>query len=131
MKKVRIASIVCMGLALILEILPFSLIVKIDGFYQEASFHSYFDINIFADGNIGPFICGIITVAVFIMVLISFFVKVKDIYQLSVAFITLANVVLSLIPTLNGQYSIFGVAITVLLSIATELCFMQFVNRKK
>ena len=76
-------------------------------------------------------ICGIITVAVFIMVLISFFVKVKDIYQLSVAFITLANVVLSLIPTLNGQYSIFGVAITVLLSIATELCFMQFVNRKK
>ncbi len=131
MKKIRIASSVLTGIALILEILPFGIILKRDSFYQESTFHSYFDTEIFSLGNIGPFFCAIFTSIVFCMMLLFLFVKPHRAYMLSLCILSFVTVVLSLTPTLFDQYSIFGLAITILLAISAEMEIMAYINRKK
>ena len=131
MKKVRIAGCICAFLALVLEILPFGIIMKWDGFYREASFHSYFDTEVFGYGNIGPFFCAVLTSVLFCMMLSTLFFKVHRAYTLSVCVIAFVTVVFSLTPTLYNQYSIFGVIITLLLSVSAELFTMAYINRNK
>ena len=132
MKKTKIVSIVCVGIALILEILPFSVIMKgSNSFYQEATFHSYFDLTVFENGNIGPFFCGALTSILFCMMLAAFFFKPNKAYVFSVCAVTFVTVILSLLPTFFEAYSIFGVIITVCLSVATELNIMQYLNERK
>ena len=131
MKKIRIASTVLAGIALVLEILPLGIIMKWDSFYQEATFHSYFDLEVFKLGNIGPFFCAILTAVVFCMLLVSNFFKMHWVYTLSVCALAFATVVLTLTPTLYDQYSVFGLVITVLMSVSAEMITMVFVNRNK
>ncbi len=131
MKKVKIASAVCVFIALVLEILPFGVIMRWDSFYQEATYHSYFDLKVFEEGDIGPFFCALLTAILLVMSVLPIFLKFKDVYVLATAFVALAAVVLSLIPTFYNGYSIFGLFITIALSVATELNFMQYVNRKR
>ena len=132
MKKIKIVSIVCVGIALVLEILPFSVISKAtNSFYQEATFHSYFDLTVFEYGNIGPFFCGVLTSILFCLMLAEFFFKPNKTYTLSVSAVTFATVILSLLPTFYEAYSIFGVIITVCLSVSTELSVMRYLNERK
>ena len=131
MKKIRIAGSICAFLALVLEILPFGIIMKWDGFYQEASFHSYFDIEVFQNGNVGPFFCALLTSVLFCMMMSTLFFKAHRAYTLSVCVIAFVTVVFSLTPTLYGQYSAFGVIITVLLAVSAELFTMAYINRNK
>ena len=132
MKKIKIVSIVCVGIALVLEILPFSVISKAtNSFYQEATFHSYFDLTVFEYGNIGPFFCGVLTSILFCLMLAEFFFKPNKTYTLSVSAVTFATVILSLLPTFYEAYSIFGVIITVCLSVSTELSIMRYLNERK
>lgn len=132
MKKVKIVNAVCVLVALVLECIPFGVIMHLDSFYQEATYHSYFDLTVFQSGDIGPFFCAIVTVALLIMVILPMFKNLENgAYQLACGFTALCGVVLSLIPTFYEGYSIFGLFITIMLSVSTELSFMQFVNRKK
>ena len=131
MKKVRIAGSICTALALVFEILPFGIIMKWDGFYQESTFHSYFDTEVFGYGNIGPFFCAIFTSILLCMMLSTLFFKAHRAYTLSVCIMAFATVVLSLTPTLYNQYSLYGVIITVLLSVSAELFTMAYINRNK
>ena len=132
MKKNRIVSIICVGIALLLEILPFGIIVKGDNsFYQEATFHSYFDVGLFEYGNIGPFFCAILTSILLCMLIAEAFFKPNKIYFLLESAFTLATVILSLLPTFFEAYSIFGVIITVCLSVATEINVIQYLNERK
>jgi len=130
MKKVKIVSAICVFVALVLEILPFGVIMRWDSFYQESTYHSYFDLKVFEHGDIGPFFCAILTVILLVMSILPMFLKFKDIYALALALVAMASVVLSLIPTFYDGYSVFGLFITILLSAAAELNFMQYVNRK-
>lgn len=131
MKKIKIASIVCAGLALILEILPIGIIIEGDSFYQESFFYSYFDLYVFKLGNIGPFFCAILTSVVFCLMLSSMFFKAHRVYSISVCAIAFTTVACSLTPSLFGQYSIYGLIITVFLSLAAELYTMAYINRKQ
>lgn len=131
MKKVKIVSSICVFIALVLEILPFGVIMRWDSFYQEATYHSYFDLTVFEHGDIGPFFCAVLTAILLVMCVLPIFLKFKDAYVLAVSLVALATVVLSLIPTFYDGYSIFGLFITITLSVATELNFMQYINRKK
>ena len=131
MKKLKIGSAACVFVALILQILPFGVIMRRDSFYQEATYHSYFDLSVMGNGNIGPFFCAILTAILLVMSVLYIFLRLNDAYILAVAFTALVAVVLSLMPTFYDGYSIFGLFITIFLSVATELNFMQFVNRKK
>ena len=131
MKKVKIVSAACVLIALVLEILPFGVIMHSNSFYQEATYHSYFDLTVFTSGDIGPFFCAVLTAVLLVMSVLPFFFKFKDVYALAMSIVALCTVVLSLVPTFYEGYSIFGLFITILLSVATELDFMQFVNRKK
>lgn len=131
MKKIKIASIVCAGIALILEILPIGIIIKGDSFYRESEFYSYFDLYVFRLGNIGPFFCAVLTAALFGMMLSSMFFKAHKAYTLFVCALAFSTVVLSLTPTLFGQYSLYGLIVTVLLSLSAEMCTMAYINREK
>ena len=132
MKKVKIINAVCVLIALTLEIIPFGIIMRWDSFYQEATYHSYFDLAVFESGDIGPFFCAIITAVLLVMSVLPFFINLENgAWQLACAFTALSGVVLSLVPTFFDGYSIFGLFITIMLSVATELNFMQFINRKK
>ena len=131
MKKTKIASIIFIGIALVLEILPFGVIMRWDSFYGSTTYHSYFDLKVFEYGDIGPFFCAILTAVAFGMMLASLFFKENKIYLLSVTAITFSSVILSLIPTFYEGYSIFGVIITVALSVATELNAMRLLNERK
>ena len=131
MKKVKIINAACAFIALVLEILPFGIILHWDSFYQSSTYHSYFDTYLLELGRIGPFICAILTAILLVMSVLPFFIKLKEEFSLALALVALACVVLSLIPTFYAEYSIFGLFITILLSVSTELNFMQFVNRKK
>lgn len=131
MKKTKIASIICAGIALVLEILPFGIIMKWDSFYQESTFHSYFDLTVFGYGNIGPFFCAILTSILFCVMLAEFFFKPNKVYYLIEGIIAFATVILSLLPTFYEAYSIFGIIITISLSVSMELCIMRFLNERK
>ena len=131
MKKTKIVSIVSVGIALLLEILPIGIIIKWDSFYQPATYHSYFDLYLFEFGNIGPFFCAVLTAVLFCMMLAEIFFKPNKIYILSECAVLFAAVILSLLPTFYEAYSVFGVIITVCLSVSTELSIMQYLNERK
>ncbi|MBO5261528.1 MAG: hypothetical protein J6B45_00620 [Clostridia bacterium] len=135
MKKVKIASTVCLGIALILQILPFGVIMKwATMFERKVTYHSYFDLLVFGYGDIGPFFCAVLTTVAFGMMICSFCVKsLKNnwIYHLSYTIIIFVSVIFSLIPTIFQAYSVFGLFITLCLSVATELNFMLFINRNR
>ena len=118
-----------------MQILPFGVIMKWDNmFEQTVTYHSYFDLLVFGYGDVGPFFCAVLTIAALVMMLCSVFVKALKnnwIYHLAFSMVTFVSVIMSLIPTFFGAYSIFGLFITICLSVATELNFMQYINRNK
>ena len=135
MKKTRIASTISIGIALIIQMLPIGIIMSWHETFEKAvTYHSYFDLLVWRYGDVGPFLCAMLTTVALCMALAFHFVKpIKsdERFSLLIALVCFVSVIFSLLPTFYGSYSIFGVIITVCLSVATELNFMQFINRKK
>ena len=129
--KIKIVNLVCAAVALVLEILPFGIIMDMESFYQESKYYSYFHTDVWNYGDIAPMICGILTSIIFCMAVAVMFFKPHRSYTLSMAILSFAAVVISLIPTLYGTYSVFGLIITLCLSANVELCAMIFVNKLK
>lgn len=114
-----------------MEIIPIGIVINWGGYYQPYTFHSYFDLDVWNNGDMGPFLCGIFTIIVFCMTLLTLVFKLHRSYLLANAALTLTTVILSLIPTFFDEYSVFGVIISVLLSVATELNILVFLDKKK
>ena len=136
MKK-RLQYLILPIITLILEILPYGAVCNYArpatdgsiGHFREL--YSYFDLTVFKHGNIGPFFCAVLTAVLFGMMLSSMFFKAHKAYTLFVCTLAFSTVVLSLTPTLFGQYSLYGLIVTVLLSLSAEMWTMAYINREK
>lgn len=132
MKKLKILNVVFVSVALILEILPFGVKMKwADFFYEKSTYHSYFDLTVWGYGDMGPFICGILTSVLLIMLVLTFFKKPKKAYLFSVCAIGLCTTMVSVIPAFYDSYTLIGLIITVILGASTELSVMMYMNTKK
>ncbi|MBO4983519.1 MAG: hypothetical protein J6D23_05625 [Clostridia bacterium] len=129
MKK-KIVSLSMLTVALILEIIPYGVRLKWADFYVERyTSHSYFSLIPWGYGDIGPFLCGILTIALMAMLTIALFIKEKKGYSLAIVIINLIAVIMSLIPTFFNSYTLIGFIITVLLAVSCEINLMIHINK--
>lgn len=132
MKKLKIANLICVCVALVLEILPFSVRMKwADFFYENSTYHSYFDLTVWGYGDMGPFLCGIFTIAIIALLAIWLFKEQKRAYSFALCAVGLVTVMLSIVPAFFDSYTLFGLIITVLLSVSTEMSILTFLDYKK
>ena len=131
MKKLKIVNLICLASALVLEILPYGVKMKwADFFYENYTYHSYFDLTVWGYGDMGPFLCGALTVIILGMLFATLFFKPKKPYLFSLCALGIAAVMLSIVPTFFGSYTVFGLIITALLVVSAELNIMIYLNNK-
>ena len=129
MKK-KIVSISSLVIALVLEIIPYGVRLKWADFYVERyTNHSYFSLIPWGYGDMGPFLCGILTVALLIMVSATLIFKEKKGYTLGIVIVNLIAVVMSIVPALFNSYTLIGFIITVLLAVSCEINLMIHINK--
>ncbi|MBQ8145609.1 MAG: hypothetical protein IJ039_02395 [Clostridia bacterium] len=129
MKK-KIVSLVSLAIALILEIIPYGVRLKWADFYAERyTSHSYFSLIPWGYGDMGPFLCGILTVVLLLMLSATLILKEKKWYSLTVAILNLIAVILSIIPAFFNSYTLIGFIITVLLAVSCEINLMIHINK--
>lgn len=132
MKKLRIANLICVCLALVLEILPFGVRMKwADFFYENSTYHSYFDLTVWGYGDMAPFLCGIFTIAIIVLLSIWLFREQSRAYSLILCAVSLVTVILSIVPAFFDSYTLFGLIITILLAVSTEMSILAFLDYKK
>ena len=132
MKKLKIANLICVCVALVLEVLPFGVCLKwADFYYENATYHSYFDLTVWGYGDMGPFLCGLFTVAVIGLLTFSLFKKTNRTYSFALSAVGLVTAMLSTVPAFFGSYTVFGLIITILLAVSTEISIITFLNQKK
>lgn len=132
MKKLKIANLICVCVALALEILPFSVRMKwADFFYENSTYHSYFDLTVWGYGDMGPFLCGLFTVTIIVLLAVSLFKKTNRTYSFVLCAVGLVTVMLSIVPAFFDSYTLFGLIITILLSVSTEMSIIAFLDYKK
>ena len=131
MKKLKILNLASLIIALVLEILPFGVKMVWAGFFEEqVTYHSYFDLTVWGYGDMGPFLCAVLTCVAVIMLFISLFKNVQKPYMICVCAISLASTMLSVVPALFNSYTLMGLIITALLAASTELSIMQCIEKK-
>ena len=130
MKKLKITNISLLGVALLVEALFKGVKVEwLSFFYESETYHSFFDLTVWESGNVGPFLCAIFTIILVCMAIVSIILNPSRMYYLSMAAITLAAVVFSLISTFFGGYTLIGLIVTVLLSVSLELSAMMYFDK--
>ena len=131
MKKLNIINLICVGVALALEIIPFGIQMKwADFFFEKYTYHSYFDLTVWGYGDMGPFICGILTSVVFAMLIARLFFKPHKSYNLAMCVLSVAGATFSVIPSFFGSYTLIGLIITILLGVSTEISALMFMNKE-
>ena len=131
MKKLKIVNLVCLLAALVLEILPWGVKMKWADFFAERyTFHSYFDLTVWGYGDMGPFLCGALTVIILGMLFATLFFKPKRAYLFSLCALCIAAVMMSVIPTFFGSYTVLGLIITALLIVSAEINIIAYIKNK-
>ena len=126
----KIINISMLAIALVLEIIPYGVRLKWADFYvKRYTNHSYFSLIPWGYGDMGPFLCGILTVALLIMVSATLIFKEKKSYTLAVVIVNLIAVVMSIVPALFNSYTLIGFIITVLLAVSCEINLMIHINK--
>ena len=82
-------------------------------------------------GDMGPFLCGIFTIAIIALLAIWLFKEQKRAYSLALCAVGLVTVMLSIVPAFFDSYTLFGLIITILLSVSTEMSILAFLDYKK
>lgn len=132
MKKLKIANLICVCVALVLEVLPFGVCLRwADFYYENATYHSYFDLTVWGYGDMGPFLCGLFTVAILALLAVSLFKKTNRTYSFVLCAVGLVTVMLSVVPAFFDSYTLFGLIITILLAVSTEMSILVFLNQDK
>lgn len=130
MKKLNIINLILVGIALTLEIIPFGVRMKwADFFFERYTYHSYFDLTLWGYGDMGPFICGILTSVMFIMLFVRLFFKPHKSYLVVICVLGVAAATVSVIPAFFGSYTIIGLIITILLGAATEVTALMHMSK--
>ena len=132
MKKLNIINLICVGVALALEIIPYSIKMNWENFFYETStFHSYFDPQVWENGDKGSIFCGIITAILFVMVLLRLFIKPHRAYIVVMCVLAVSGAMLSAFPVLFDAYTLMGLAITILLGASCEVSVLMHMEQKK
>ncbi len=131
MKKLKIVNLICLLSALILEILPYGVKMKwADAFVERYTLHSYFDLTVWGYGDMGPFLCGALTVIILGMLFASLFFKPEKSYLFSLCALGLGAVMLSVVPSFFGSYTVLALIITALLVVSAELNIVTYLKNK-
>lgn len=132
MKKFKIINACVLAIALVLEILPYGGRLNWGNFFFEStSYHSYFDLFLWENGNIGPFFCGILTSLLLLLAIASIFVKTNKFYLFSMCAISLVTTMVSIAPTFQNTYTLVGLVITILLGASAELSIVCYMKNTK
>ena len=130
MKKLNIINLIFVGIALVLEIIPYGVRMKwADFFFEKYTFHSYFDLTLWGYGDVGPFLCGILTAVVFVMLALLLFFKPHRVYIIFICILTVGAAIFSTIPSFFGSYTLVGLIITVILGVSTEISALMYMDR--
>ena len=131
MKKLKIVNIITVLAALVLEILPYGVRMKWADFYLERyTFHSYFDLTVWGYGDMGPFVCGVLTSVMLIMLCVSLFLNPKKQYNIVLIAVSISAAMLSVVPSFFGSYTVVGLVITTLLIVSSELSVVSYIKNK-
>lgn len=126
MKK-KIALLISVFTALVLEILPYGAVCNFanpEGAPFRRTF-SYFDLTPFGYANFAPFIVAILTSVLLILTVIS--VLTKKLLRTPTLIVSALDTLISPAPLLYGIsfFSVVGALITVSLAICTVIAFLQ------
>ena len=129
MKTLKISLLITLLIILVLEILPFGVIMdfkKPDSEPYTKTF-SYFDLTPFAYSNIYPFVTALVTVFLTVFaVLLVFFRKTG--FSSALVFLSVIGLTFSVISLFNGteQFPWIGLAISILLLLSGIIsCFIR------
>lgn len=119
LKILRIVGIVAATLCFMLEITPYGIVISVANI---KSYHSYFDISAWASGIIGPFFCGILTVAIVALGIGELFLKkASKHFSMTISIVSGTCVVFSFMPLLFDAYTLIGGMISALLLCVLEV----------
>ena len=125
LKKLKILGIIACAIILILEAIPFGVVVKMD-LSQGLSttlYYSYFEtIMVSADGDYSPFICSVISVFILILSVLSLFLKNQGAwYYKMISIFSWVGLAFSLMPLISNHFTVIGGAISALLILIAEI----------
>lgn len=126
MKLFKIINLVLLALSVAFQTLPYALIVR--STYID-TYLSYFSITAWANGIIGPFFCAVFSVALFVMIALSFFLKkTGKHYFLTVSVLSWLVLAFSFMPIIFDAYTLIGGVISAISLICAEIS-MQIYSR--
>ena len=129
MKILRILKLVLLSPCIILQIIPYGIVLSVA---NVASYHSYFDLSAWESGVIGPFYCAILSIAVFGMSIGSFFFKhASKGYIFAIEILCWLCAIFSLFPIFVDSYTFIGALISALLVSVAEISHLEYKSLSK
>lgn len=126
MKILRILSIVLLTACVVMQVLPYGIVISAA---NVASYHSYFDISAWASGIIGPFFCAIMTMVTLGMCIGTvFFEHQRNGYLLALEIVAWVTFAFSLTPLLYKAFTVVGGIISGILIFCAEVCHISYRN---
>ncbi len=129
MKKKKIAFIVLIIIAIVLELLPYGAVLRFASPEESSGAirqtYSYFSLTPYGYANFGPFLTALLT-CVLLVLAVVYMVKPKRGLQIVLRVISALAVITSVMPLLFGLdfYSVVGAMITAVLLIVFLLSLL-------
>lgn len=129
MKTLKIILLITLAIILILEILPFGVVMhfKSPDSEPERKTFSYFDMTPFAYSNIYPFVTALITVFLTVFAVLLVFFK-KTGFSSALVFLSVVGLAFSVVPLFSGaeNFSPVGLIISILMLVCGVIsCFIR------
>ena len=125
MKILKGLNLLVLSVIIFLEAIPFGIKLTwaIDQGLSTSMYHAYFDPMVWgASGDMSPFMCSLLTIAIAVMTLISLFLKTQPrALHTTICVFSWIAVAFSLLPIMVDHYTAIGAVITALLITSAEL----------
>lgn len=134
MKK-RLFLLIFPAIAILLELLPQSVVMNFADFDAETgninvikNYYSYFDMMPFGYGDFFPLICAVLTCVILLLAVVYAFTGKYVILNI-MSGVSIAAVIVSVLPILFRSYTLIGIGITLVL--AAEIVFTSAMKRNE
>lgn len=129
MRALKISSIIALFFCVILQAVPYGIVVSAANI---AVYYSYFSINAWGNGIIGPFFCGALSISLIGLFIGSFFFNhPHKVYLMTTEIVAWLVFFLSLTPIIFDSYTFIGGIISALLLFCAEVCRLTYSQKFK
>ncbi|MBO5374249.1 MAG: hypothetical protein J6A54_02215 [Clostridia bacterium] len=125
MKRLKILNIALIAIAIVLEALPFGIELnwELGTGLSTTMYYSYFNTIVWSEnGDLGPFLCSILSIIILVLIIVSFFLKTQGrAFFMTLSALSWAGLFFSIMPLMYDSFTLIGGFISAIMILSAEI----------